>query len=170
MITAVLTFIHARKWLVELILLLAVVGAVTWFCHHLIEVGVQQQKDADAAQYAKLKETADKETGRLQGIADTAEKARDQESKALDDYRTANPLHGSLCLNPAQQSGRVPETGATHPSNAGTSTSTSTVQPVSAGDSGTGGQGQPDIRHMLDLLAGRADQVSGELREYQARF
>src|SRR4051812_37282915 len=66
MITAVLAAIHARKWLVELIVLGVVVLGVYLFCQHLIGVGVERQKAADRAQYeadlaARVKQWQDAE-------------------------------------------------------------------------------------------------------------
>jgi hypothetical protein len=169
MITAALAAIHARKWIVELVLLLAIAGGVWWFCHHLIDVGVQQQKDADAAAYAKLQRTADRETGRLQGVADAAEKARAQEASELDRYRLEHPLHGGLCQPRKLPAAAGAEAPGANGRDATASASAGDLQPLSPGDPGAGGSGEPDVRHLLDVLAGRADLLSAGLREYKAR-
>jgi hypothetical protein len=167
MITAALAFIHARKWLVELILAAAVIAVAWLFCQHLIEVGVQRQKDADAKEYAAMQRKADIETGRLQGVADAAEKAREKEASDLDQYRRDHPLHGGLCNKLSAAAG--PEASAAHGGNADPSAATGDLLAVPPGDPGVGGQGDPDVRHLLDVLAGRADLLSAGLREYQAR-
>lgn len=165
--TAVLEFIHARKWLVELILLAFIVAGVVLFGHHLIQVGVQQQKDADAVELVKLQHDADIKTAKAQERADLAEKARDIEINQLDDYRKRHPLHGGLCLN--QGGGDLRQGSATHAGDVGTGTASGDIQPVPAGDSGPRGQGEPDIRGMLDALEAVADEVSASLREHQER-
>jgi hypothetical protein len=166
-ISDALAFIHARKWLVELILLAVIVAGVYFFCQHLIGVGVQRQKDADARELVKLQHDADVEAARLRGVADAAEKARAKEHDELADYRRLHPLHGGLCLN---QGGRhLPTAGAADGGDEGTSATAGNLQPLPAGDPGSGGQGDPDVRHLLDVFAGRADLLSAELREYQAR-
>jgi hypothetical protein len=165
-VTAVLEFIHARKWLVELILLLAIVGGVWWFCQHLIGVGVQRQKDTDAAELVKLQHDADIKTAQAQERADIAEKANAKEATDLDVYRRLHPEHGGLCLN---QRGRdLPQAGAANSGNAGAAAGAGDVQPLLPGDSGPGGQGDPDIRGMLEALYARADLLSAQVREYQA--
>jgi hypothetical protein len=169
MITGVLEFIHARKWLVELVLLLALAGGVWWFCQHLIDVGVQRQKDDDAKAYAELQRKADLETGRLQGVADAAEKARAQEHADDDQYRRDHPLHGGLCLARQLPATASAQTGAAHVGDEAAGTGAADLQRVSPGDPGVGGQGDPDVRHLLDVLAGRADFLSATLREFQAR-
>lgn len=167
MISSALEFIHARKWLVELILVAVVVAGLWWFCHHLIQVGVQRQRDDDARELVKLQHDADVESGRLQGIADAAHKAQEQEHADNLDYRRTHPLHGGLCLN--QGRSHLPEAGATDASHAGTGTAAGDLLALPAGDPQLGGHGEPDIRHLLDVLNGKADDVSATLREYQSR-
>jgi hypothetical protein len=167
MIAALVEFIGARKWLIEAILLFAVAGLVWWFCEHLIAVGVQRQKDADDKAYAQLVIANAKEEGRLKALADTANENYQQESQQLDAYRAAQPVHGRLCVD--KSGGGVPAAAGAHHGDGEASPGAATVQPVSAGDPAFGGRGYSDIRHLLDLLAGRGDQVSATLREYQTR-
>lgn len=170
MITAFLEFFHDRKWIAELLLVLAIVGAVTWFCHHLIEVGVQQQKDADAAQYAKLKEAADKETGRLQGIADTAEKARDQELSDLRNYRNDNPISSlRVCHAATSNIGGMPQATPTNSGNAQATAATDVGNPMHSGDSRSGEQQSADVGPLLDAFGAIFDEQTATLREWKAR-
>jgi hypothetical protein len=167
MITGAVEFITSRKWLMELILLALIAGAVWWLCEHLISVGVQRQKDADDKAYAQLLIDKAKEEGRLQARADQAEAIYAKEHQDLVDYRASQPLHGGLCHD--QRRSGVPEAPGAHSGDEAARTGAATVQPVLAGDPETGGRADPDVRHLLDVLAGRADEVGFVLREYQAR-
>jgi hypothetical protein len=166
-ITGAVAAITSRKWLVELILLAVVIAGVWWFCHHLVDVGVQRQKDADAAELVKLQRDADVESGRLRGMADAAQAAQEKEHADNLDYRRTHPLHGGLCLN--KGGGDLPEAAGLISSDGTISTATADLLAVPAGDPRAGGQPEADVRHLLDVLAGRADLVSGTLREFQAR-
>ncbi|HXE08332.1 MAG TPA: hypothetical protein VN612_10570 [Acidobacteriaceae bacterium] len=155
-VTALLAFIHARKWLVELILFAALAAGIAWFCHHLIGVGVQRQKDDDARELeAQRKE--------LTAKAETASHAHDKELLELTSYVNSHPLHGSLCQRP-----RVPAAGSAVSFNAGAGAATWDLLPVPSGDHRSDA-GEPDQLHMLDLLGRRADEVSAGLREWQGR-
>jgi hypothetical protein len=166
-ITAALDFVSSRKWLVELIVLALVAGAVWWLCEHLIAVGVQRQKDADAKAYAQLVIDNAKKEAVLQAKADQAEAGYEAEHSALESYRASQPLHGGLCIDKGNRG--VPAAAGPHAGNEATGAGLATVQPLPTGDSAAIGQSDTDIRHMLDILAGRADQVSATLREYQFR-
>lgn len=165
MITAALDFIHARKWLVELILFLVIAGGIYLFCQHLIVVGTSQER---ARWEAKLKDAEQKaaiETARLTERAAIAEKARAIELTELDSYRASHPLHGRLCQ---PSGGGVPGSAAPKPVDAGTSAAAAGFLAMPEGHSGTEG-GRADQQYLLDLLAARADQVSAGLREWQSR-
>lgn len=141
----------------------ALAGGLWWVHNHLVDKGIAQQQAADAKAYARLQRDADLETGRLNGLADAAEHAHDQELTDLRQYRADHPLHGSLRVNclPATPRG---EASASNPIDGGTSTQPGPVQSVPEGNSGG-----LDQLHLLDILAGKADEVSGQLREWQAR-
>jgi hypothetical protein len=165
-ITAALESITSRKWLVELIVVVLVAGAVWWFCEHLIHVGVQKQKDADAKAYAQLLIDKAKEEGRLQALADQAEHAHDEELTQLRTYRNSQPLHGSLRINcPAS----LPSAAGAHNGDDEARSAAAAIQSLPARSAGSSGPGSADVLHLLDILAGRADTVSATLREYQLR-
>lgn len=162
MITAALEFIHARKWLVELILAAVLVAGVYFFCQHLIGVGVQKQRDADLAELVVLQHDADIKTAKAQERADLAEKARDIEITQLDDYRRLHPLHGRLCVN--EGSGHLSAAGTADGSNAGASAGAGDVLALpERTNSGS------DQLGMLDILASRCDKLSAVVRAYHGR-
>jgi hypothetical protein len=166
MITAALDAITSRKWLMELIVAALVALAVWWFCEHLISVGVQKQKDADAKAYAQLVIAKAKEEGRLQALADKAEHAHDEELTQLRTYRDSQPLHGSLRIHcPAS----VSSAASTDRGDDEARSAAAAIQSLPAGSTGASGPGSADVLHLLDILAGRADTVSATLREYQLR-
>lgn len=166
MITDALEFIHARKWLVELILAAVLIIGIVLFCQHLIGVGVQRQKDADARELVKLQHDADIKTAKAQERADLAEKARDIEITQLDDYRRQHPLHGRLCVN--EGGSHLPAAGAADGSHAGLGAGARDIQPLPSRDPRSD-EGEPDQLAMLDALEAVADRVSAGLRERQAR-
>ena len=161
--TWLLDFIHARKWLVELLVLAAIAGAVWWGCSRLIDVGVQKER---AKWQAKLDE-AKLETARAEGRAEAADKAAEGERDALKDYVASNPLHGSLA-SLCRSKGSLPTPTAANPGHVGPGAGTAAVQPLPSGDF-DGHSGEPDQLHLLDLLARRGDLLSAQVREWQAR-
>lgn len=163
MISAALTAITSRKWLMEAILAGVLVAGVYLFCQHLISVGVQRQKDADAKELVKLQHDADVETAKAQARADIAEKARDTEISQLDDYRRLHPLSGRLCLN--QGGSHLPTASATEPVPDSASAIPGPIFDLPTGNN----SGGIDQLAMLDLLAAKCDGLSSQLREWQAR-
>lgn len=164
MITGALEAITSRKWLVEAILFAVVAAAIGWACHHLIETGVERQKIQDQIELAKVQRDADFKTGLWQGRADAAHETQEKEHAENLDYQRTHPLHGGLCLRPGL--GSLPKAPEDSGVNGGPAPGN--LQPVSAGDSGPGGQSDPDVRHLLDVLDGKADEVSSILRECQS--
>lgn len=150
-------------WQVKAIAAAVLLGAAWYLHNHLIDEGIQRQKDADEKALAEWKVKSAEENGRLKGRAEAAEKHYADEKASNDDYRRNNPLHGRLsdaiCRGPG-----LPSTSSGVGVNAGTGPATQPVLPVLEGDH-TGS----DQLAMLDLLAGRADQVSAQLREWQSR-
>lgn len=169
MISCFLEFFHARKWLAELLLLALVVGGVWWFCQHLIDVGVQRERAAWQAKLTDAQRKADIETGRLQGRADAAEKAREQEQADLDEYRRTHPLHGGLCGARNVSGTAGAEAATAHGGDEGAGTATGDLQSMPSRDPRARGSGEPDVRHLLDVLELHADETSAALRGYQAR-
>jgi hypothetical protein len=162
---AILEFFGARRWLIYLIAFALIAGAVVWFCAHLISVGVQRQKDDDAKMLAEWQRKADIETGRLQGVADAAEKARAKEHADLVQYRREHPLHGRLCKpTPAAT---VPATASPQRGDESASARAGDLQPLPARD--TERRQYPDQLGMLDVLTARCDALSATVREFQSR-
>lgn len=151
-IGAALEFLHARKWLVELLLLAAVVIGVYLFCQHLIGVGVQRQKDADAVELAKQL-AADKVK------ADKAEHVHDQELSDLRTFRDEHPFTYRVCIKP------VPKHGPTDASHDGTTPASTVGESVPAPD--------PDITEdrgpLLDAFAALFETNNAALRQWQGR-
>lgn len=163
-------FFVGRRWLLEVIGLGLLMAAIAWWHHATFEKGIEKQRQEDRLEIDRLTRAADLETARLKGIADAAEKTRDEEHEQLVTFRQSDPLHGGLCKPAADTGGRrVPETASAHAEHVDTGTSARNVQPVPARDPEVSGRRDADVRHMLDVLAGRADEVSSTLREFQTR-
>jgi len=169
MITAILAFIHARHLLVWLVATAIVVTGIAYWHHATFKAEMERVRAEDRAALAKAQQKADLETSRLKGIADAAEKVRNEEHDQLVAYRTAQPLHGQLCTQPRNSLASVPAIADTVILHAGPSAATANLQPVPTGDSAASGRADPDVRHLLDVFAGRADEVSATLREFQSR-
>lgn len=159
-----------RRLLLELVGAAALIGVLWWWHHATYEKGIARQRAEDQVEIDRLTRAAEKETARLQGVADAAEKARHDEHDALTAYRLAQPLHGSLC-QPSPDHGRryLPDASTAHRGNEAASAPAADLQPVPARDPEPSGSRDADVRHLLDVLAGRADEVSATLREFQAR-
>lgn len=163
---AALAFVRSRKW--ELIVAVVAIGLIAWWHHATYEAGIKAQKDEDDKATASLVHAAEIQTAFYQARAERAEAAHAQETVDNDRYRADNPLHGGLC-QPHSGESHLSDTAATHSSNAGASTGSAIIQSMPSGDPETVGPSGPDVRHLLDVLAGRADEVSATLREFQAR-
>jgi len=171
MIAMLLGWTKLPQWALELIVIAAVALAVAAGMHHLIDVGIERQRAADAVATDKLKAATAAKTAELQARATTAEQAYEKEVNDNIAYNSSHPVQPvRLCLAANASGGFMPKAGATHPGDASASTPAANLQPVPAGNSGSGaGAAGPDIAHLLDLLAGKADDISAALREYQNR-
>jgi hypothetical protein len=161
-ITAFLKRIPAKDWL-YLAVIAALGTAFGIYTAHERDVGKAEVIAADKAATLKAQAAAQKETDRLQAKANEAEHSHDQELMDLRAYRDSNPVHVGVC-NHTDSKPVLPVSSPSDTRNAGGSTPSGDVQPVPAGDSKSA-----DIGPMLDLLAGKADAVSAELREFQKR-
>jgi hypothetical protein len=141
----------------------AIIGTAIWWHHTTYQAGYKAATAKYEQLYQAAKDQADAETARLRENAHNAEVAHAQEISDLRAYRLAHPVVVRLCGKPS--GGGVPQAGTAVAGNDGTGTASGDVLEVPAGDSGG-----RDIGGMLDLLAGKADAVSAELREYQARY
>jgi hypothetical protein len=169
MISAALAFIHARKWLVELILLAVLVAGVVLFCQHLVDVGVQRERAAWQTAATKARQAAELKLAHETERANIAEKARAIELAELDNYVRDHPLHGSLdSLCRRAGNGGMPATTSPDARHAGAGAAGGDVQSLPSGNN-RGDEDEPDQLGMLSALEVVADGVSAGLREYQAR-
>jgi hypothetical protein len=112
------------------------------------------------AQYATAQAKADK-VHQLE--LDDARKERIQHAADLAAYIAANPVQPVfVCPRPHTPAAEVIEASASP------GPAPADVQPVPEGDSAERPSERPDIGPLLNLLALRADEVSGDLREQQA--
>ena len=162
------------KWVTELIAVGAIaVAAVSafWIYHHHVYVeGIHAQQVADQRASAKLVAKARAETKAAQAQANAAHDAYLQEASHEAIAAARHPLPAvRLCLNAHRGGFSLPEAGPAHAGNAGASTTTGGVPALPGANHPVRARRGPDISGLLELLAGRADQVSAVLREYQAR-
>jgi hypothetical protein len=162
--------IPLKDWIYCGIIVLLIAGGL-WYHHHVLELGIADQIAADNKATAKVQAQAQVQTKALQTQADAAEHAHDQELADLTAYRNAHPDQPvRLCLTAHPGSGGLPQTGTPDTKHAGSSASVGNLQQMPTGDRGSGeGTAGPDISGMLSALGARADQLSAELREFQAR-
>lgn len=171
MIAALLAKLGIQQWVFELIVLVIVAGGIWYWQHERYEAGIAAQIAIDAAERAQLIKDNDKKTADLQAKATMAEQTYDKEHQSTVDYGNDNPLQPiRLCLTTPKGGSHLPSSGSKNPGNVSTSTPATNLQPMPSGNSSSGPRAAgPDVSELLDLLAGKADDVSGVLREYQNR-
>jgi hypothetical protein len=167
---ALLALIPVKDWIYGGIIVAILIGG-TWYHHKLITEGVAEQVAADNKASATLVAHTAAQTAELKAKATMAEQAYDKEASDNAAYRSANPLQPVRLCNDSHGSGGIlSAASAKNSGNANSSTAAGSVPPVHSGDSGSGnGAAPPDVSSLLDAFAGRADQVSAALREYQKR-
>ena len=162
------------QWALELIAVGAIAGGAVgafWIYHHHVYVeGIHAQQVADQRASAKVVAQARAETKAAQAAAGAAHAAYLQEMSHEAIAAARHPLPAvRLCLDAYAGGAGVPEAGTSHPGNAHPGTPGGRVSQVPGADHSVRPRRGPDISRLLELLAGRADQVSAVLREYQAR-
>ena len=162
------------QWALELLAIALVaagaVGAFWIYHHHVYVEGIHAQQVADQRASAKVVAQARAETKAAQAQANAAHDAYLQEISHEALTAARHPLPAvRLCLDAYAGGPSVPEAGAAHPGNASGSTPSGRVSQVPGANRPVRPRTGPDIAGLLELLAGRADQVSAVLREYQAR-
>ncbi len=162
------------QWALELLAIVLVAGgAVTafWIYHHHVYVeGIHAQQVADKRASAVVLARAAAQTKAAQVQADEAHAAYLEEinhEAASAARRPFGPVR--LCLDSNDSGSGVSQAGAAHPGNAGPGAPAGRVSQVPGANRPVRPRTGPDIAGLLELLAGRADQVSAVLREYQAR-
>jgi hypothetical protein len=160
MIATILGWTKLPQWVLELIVILIVALGVFWVLHSRFEAGIAAQKQADSvAAAAQLQEAENR--------AHTAELSYAKEHQANLDFMRDHPIGDvRLCVTTVAKLPASPS----HAGNAKAGAPAADVQTVPGGDSGGGPRAAgPNIGDLLSLLADRADDVSGVLREYQSR-
>lgn len=162
-------WLSTYRWAAEAGVATLIVSALLWYHHHVYETGVAAVRQQDAVALAAARATAEAETTKLTQQAEEAAHAHDQELSDLRAYRDSHPVQPvRLCFNANHSEPRVPAAAGSDASHGAAGARAADVQPVPAGDSGIRPGSGPDISGLLEALAGRADQVSAQLREYQA--
>ena len=174
LIATLLGWTGMPQWALELIAVGVVaagaVGAFWIYHHHVYVEGIHAQQVADQRASAKLVAKARAETKAAQAQANAAHDAYLQEVSHEAIAAARHPLPAvRLCLNAHRGGLRLPEAGPAHTGNAGTSPGAGGIPALPGADHPVRPGRGPDISGLLELLAGRADQVSAVLREYQAR-
>ncbi len=132
------------QWALELIVIGLLLGTVWYWGFHTEHTIVQTRIVKQQVEVEKR-------------VIET-DHSHDQELTDLRAYRAAHPVEPLRLCQPAS----VPIAAPRQPSAA-----SGDVQQVSAGDRDVRPAGGPDISRLLDLLAGRADEVSATLRRRQ---
>ena len=174
LIATLLGWTGMPQWALELIAVGVVaagaVGAFWIYHHHVYVEGIHAQQVADQKASAKAIAKARAETKAAEATAQAAHDAYLNEVAHEQVLAARHPLPAvRLCLNAYPGGSGVPEAGSPYAGNAGASTGTRGVPQMPGADHPVRARRGPDISGLLELLAGRADQVSAVLREYQAR-
>jgi hypothetical protein len=164
---ALLALIPLKDWLYGG----AIVALIAFGVHernHLIAEGQQHEIAALKTSSEQLQKQTAAQTATLQAKATMAEQAYEKEVLANSNQPPVQPVR--LCVAAARSGGVMPDAGAKVAGNVVPGAVAGSVQPVSAGNPGSGsGIAGPDISQLLQALAARADQVSAALREFQSR-
>ncbi len=170
MIALLLKWTGLPQWAMELIFTGALLLGFAIYHHHVVIEGVAEQQAADNKASKILLDKAASETADAKARATMAEQANAKENSNIPIFIDAHPESVRLCNNAHGSSGSLPAASGKVAGNAGASSAAVSVQPVPDGNSGSGQGGSGvDIGPLLQALAGSADKVSSELREYQSR-
>lgn len=169
-IVAAVEFVHARKWLVELLLATAlIVGLWIAYAHKIDQAtraGIQKQIAADEKATDDLRKQVADLTAQNVALAAAAH-AKYEDDHAKTTALASAPVGTSQLCNPTpyHRPAPVPATGTAHAGDAPGAAPAPVVQPVSAADSGLA----YDRRGLLSALAALSDDGSAVIREYQER-
>jgi len=170
-IAAALAFLHARKWLVEILLGVALVGGL-WIAYDRqidkAEVrGMTQQQAADDMATALLRKKVDELTAQNVALAAAAKAKYDSDHAANLTAAVAPVGVSQLCPPPSPHGSEIglSQASAPHAGNGSGAAAAAVVQPVSAADNGLA----EDRRRLLGALAALSDDDSAVIREFQKR-
>ena len=174
MIAALLGWTGLPQWALELLALAGVAAAATgafWIYHHHVYVqGIHAQQVADQRASAKVVAQARAQTQAAEAAAARAHAAYLEEMSHEAIAAARRPLPAvRLCLDTYAGGSGVSSAGAPNPGNAHPGAGARHLPPLPAGDRRLRAAPGPNLADLLGLLAGRGDQVSAELREFQAR-
>ena len=163
------------QWALELIAVGAIaagaVGAFWIYHHHVYVEGIRAQQVADQKASAKVVAAARAQTRAAEATAAAAHNAYTSEVIRESTLAAQQPLPAvRLCLNSNDSGAGLSQAGAPTGGVAGAGATSGDLQNLPAGNSALRGRPGPDIAHLLELLAERADQVSAVDREWQARL
>lgn len=169
MIATLLGWTKLPQWALELIVIAIVAGGVWYWQHERFEAGISAQVLADAKARDALIAATNKQTADLQAKATMAEQAYDKEHQSNIEYQRDNPIEPvRLCIATQSGGSHLPKGSSANVGNAKTGTAAGDVLAVPQGNNRSrSGASGPDISGMLNLLAAKADDVSGVLREFQ---
>lgn len=171
LIALVLKWTGLPTWAMELLAIVlvgaGVWGGVLWWEHKEIQKGVRVQQLADDKALRALQVQANAEAAKLATRAQQAETAYAKERDDNQSYQLLHPLIGAseLCHNAYGGSSHLPTAPTVIPGNAGAGPSPQPLPQVPRSDPGI----SQDRLRLLQALGSRADRVSAQLREFQAR-
>ena len=164
--SALFALIPIKDWLYGGAITLLIIFGLHYH-HKVLAEGIAEQKAADDKASAALIQQTAKQTAELQAKATMAEQAYDKEHQAILDQPSLPTVR--LCGNTHPGSSGMRQTSAPNPGVAAAGTPSGDLQPMPAGSDSVGPEQNPDISDLLSLLAQRADDISAQLREIQAR-
>lgn len=171
-ITLALEFVHARKWLVELILAAIIVGAV-WYWHHSavqtgVAKGVAAQKHEDELAAEQLHIQVETLTEQNRALARAAEARYDTEHTA-NVAGAAVPVGTSQLCNPTRHAhesgGGLPAAGGGDRGNAAAAAGPNLGAGLPAPDN----ELAEDREALLGAFAALFDDKTALIRQYQGR-
>lgn len=166
MLTAILPWIKAYRWVEVLIVVAIAVGAWLWYRHELLAEGEAKIEAADSAARAEQAQLDAATAARWQDQATQAQKERDDATTAYQAYMAAHPVGAVLVCH---TNGSGPKPSQAPSAGTGAAPAATSSHPVAAVPTG-GAPASTDIGPELDLIVRSAAQMAGLYAECQARL